>query len=104
MVKFPIEKLLLVPRERFHEGRVSIYVGARDSHGRSSPIQHMPAPVRIPNDKLVTALGQVAGYRMTLMLRPEEHVVVVGVRDELADVESVTRINHTPGTATDDSS
>lgn len=99
MVKFPIAKLLLVPQERFHEGRVSIYVAARDSEGRMSPIQQMPAPVRIPNEKLVTALGQVAGYRMTLMLRPEEHDVVVGVRDELADVESVARIHHTPGTS-----
>ena len=97
MVKFPIAKLLLVPQERFHEGRVSIYVAARDSQGRMSPIQQMPAPVRIPNENLVTALGQVAGYRMTLMLRPEEHDVVVGVRDELADVESMARIHHTPG-------
>ena len=99
MVKFPIAKLLLLPQEHFHEGRVAIFVGARDSQGGMSPIQKMPAPIRIPNDKLLTALGQVAGFRLTLMMSPDEHSVVVGVRDELANVESTTLARHTPGAA-----
>ena len=96
-VKFPIANLLLLPQEHFHEGRVSIFVGARDSQGGTSPIQKMPAPIRIPNDKLLTALAQVAGFRVTLMMNEGEHSVVVGVRDELGNVESTTRVSHTPG-------
>jgi VWFA-related protein len=99
MVKFPISSLLLLPQEKYHEGRVSIYVGARDQEGGLSPVQKMPAPIRIPNDKLLTALGQVAGFRLTLLLNPGEHAVAVGVRDELANVESTTTVLHTPGTA-----
>lgn len=98
MVKFPIAKLLLLPQEHFHEGRVSIFAGARGSKGGLSPIQKMPAPIRIPNDKLLTALGQVAGFRVTLMMNPGDHAVVVGVRDELANVDSTTHVEHTPGT------
>jgi len=98
-VKFPISSLLLLPQEQFHEGRVSIYVGARDQQGGLSPVQKMPAPIRIPNDKLLTALGQVAGFRLTLLLNPGEHAVAVGVRDELANVESTTTVIHTPGKA-----
>ena len=97
LVKFPIAKVLLLPQEHFHEGRVSIFVGARDGRGRTSPIQKMPAPIRIPNDQLLTALGQVAGYRMTLLLEDGEHSVVVGVRDELANVSSTTTMAHDPG-------
>ena len=97
MVKFPLSSLLLLPQEKFHEGRVSIYVGARDQNGGLSPVQKMPAPIRIPNDKLLTALGQVAGFRLTLLLSPGEHAVAVGVRDELANVESTTSVSHTPG-------
>ncbi len=97
MVKFPIANLLLLPQEHFHEGRVSIFVGARNSQGGTSPVQKMPTPIRIPNDKLLTALGQVAGFRVTLMMQEGEHAVVVGVRDELANVESTTRVSHTPG-------
>ena len=97
MVKFPLSSLLLLPQEQFHEGRVAIYVSARDNNGGLSPVQKMPAPIRIPNDKLLTALGQVAGFRVTLLLNPGEHSVAVGVRDELANVESTTIVTHTPG-------
>lgn len=97
MVKFPLSSLLLLPQEKFHEGRVSIYVGARDQQGGLSPVQKMPAPIRIPNDQLLTALGQVAGFRLTLLLNPGEHAVAVGVRDELANVDSTTIVKHTPG-------
>lgn len=97
MVRFPIAKVLLLPQEHFHEGRVSIYVGARDGGGMTSAIQKMPAPIRIPNDKLLTALGQVAGFRMTLRMQEGEHSVVVGVRDELANLSSTTREAHRPG-------
>ena len=97
MVRFPIAKVLLLPQEHFHEGRVSIFVGARDGRGMTSAIQKMPAPIRIPNDKLLTALGQVAGFRMTLRMKKGEHSVVVGVRDELANISSTTREVHQPG-------
>ena len=99
IVKFPIAKLALVPGENFHEGRVSIYVAAQDPNGNVSPIQKMPAPVRIPNDQLLTAMSQVAGYRMTLLMRPGEHRVAVTVRDELADVKSATVAAHAPDQA-----
>ncbi len=88
MVKVPLGKLVLLPQENVHVGRIGIFICARDGKGRSSPVQSVDVPIRIPNDQLLTALGQVAGYRMTLMIRPEEHSVAVGVRDELGRVES----------------
>jgi hypothetical protein len=54
----------------------------------------MPAPIHIPNDKLLTALGQVAGYRMMLLIGPGEHQVAVTVRDELAQTESSTLVRY----------
>ncbi len=96
-VKFPIARLLLMPRETHHEGQVSIFVAARDGEGRTSPVQKVPMPIRIPNEQLLTALSQVASFNVTLQMRDGEHSVVVGVRDELGDVESTTRASHTPG-------
>ncbi|MEM6796802.1 MAG: VWA domain-containing protein, partial [Acidobacteriota bacterium] len=91
IVKFPLGKLVLAPGERTHDGRVSIYVGARAAgSGNLSPVQRLPAPVTIPNDQLMTALGQVAGYRMMLNMRDGEHSVAVSVRDEIAQIESTT--------------
>jgi VWFA-related protein len=97
MVKVPLGKLVLVPQDEVHVGRLGIFICTRDSKGRTSPVQSIDVPIRIPNDQLLTALGQVAGYRMTLLMRPEEHSVAVGVRDELGRVEStVTDLWHPP--------
>jgi hypothetical protein len=71
LVKFPIARLVLLPQGNFHEGKVSVWVGTRDLRGRSSPVQEIAVPIRVPNDQLLTALGQTAAYKMPLLLRPE---------------------------------
>ncbi|MFL6293482.1 MAG: VWA domain-containing protein [Thermoanaerobaculia bacterium] len=97
LVKFPLANLVLVPQDKFHEGKLSLFVGARDSHGRTSPIQQVEVPIRVPNDQLLTALGQVGAYRMVMLLRPEPHTVAVAVRDELGNADSTARADYTPG-------
>lgn len=97
LVKFPLAKVVLVPQEQFHEGRLRLFLGARDSRGRSSPISEIEMPIRVPNDQLLTALGQIGAYRMTMLLRPETHTVAVAVRDELGNAESTARAEYTPG-------
>lgn len=97
LVKFPLANLVLVPQDKFHEGKLSLFVGARDSHGRTSPIQQVEVPIRVPNDQLLTALGQVGAYRMVMLLRPEPHTVAVAVRDELGNADSTAKADYTPG-------
>jgi hypothetical protein len=97
LVKFPLAKMVLLPQDKFHEGKLTLFVGARDSHGRTSPIQQIAVPIRVPNDQLLTALGQVGAYRMTMLLRPEPHTVAVAVRDELGNADSTAKADYTPG-------
>lgn len=97
LVKFPLANLVLVPQDQFHEGKLSLFVGARDSHGRSSPITQVEVPIRVPNDQLLTALGQVGAYRMTMLLRPEAHTVAVAVRDQVGNADSTAKADYTPG-------
>jgi VWFA-related protein len=97
MVKFPIARLVLLPQGTFHEGKVSVWVGTRDLRGRSSPVQEIAVPIRVPNDQLLTALGQTAAYKMPLLLRPEEHRIAVTVRDELGNVDSAVTAAFKPG-------
>ncbi len=98
MVKVPLGKLVLVPQEEVHVGRIGIFVCARDGKGRTSPVQSIDVPIRIPNNQLLTALGQVAGYRMVLEMRASGHEVAVGVRDELGRVESTVTRHWEPAT------
>jgi VWFA-related protein len=88
MVKVPLSNLVLVPQGGEHIGRIGIFICTRDGRGRTSPVKAIAVPIRIPSDQLQTALGQVAGYRMMLQMRPEEHAVAVAVRDELGRTES----------------
>jgi VWFA-related protein len=97
IVKFPLANLVLLPREQFHEARATIYVASRDLQGRISPVQKIDIPFRVPNDQLLTALGQTAGYKTSLLLRAEEHVLAIGVRDELGQVESAATVKYKPG-------
>jgi len=97
LVKFPLAKLVLLPRERFHEGQITLFVGARDSRGRLSPIQEIAVPIRVPNDQLLTALGQTAAYKTTLRLRNDAHVIGVSIRDELGNADSAIAVPYTPG-------
>ena len=99
LVKVPLGKLVLLPQADFHEGRLTVFVGARDRHGRTSDLTEVAIPIRVPNDQLLTALGQVAGYRARLRLRPIEHLVAVGVRDELGNVESTATTEFRPEAA-----
>lgn len=97
LVKFPLSRLVLLPSGEFHEGKVSIWVSARDLGGRSSPVRDVTVPIRVPNDQVLTALAQNAAYTMKLVLRDEEHQIAVAVRDELGNVESAVSVPFKPG-------
>jgi hypothetical protein len=96
LVKFPLANLVLVPQDQFHEGHLSLFLGARDSHGRSSAITEVDVPIRVPNDQLLTALGQIGAWKTTMLLRPEPHTVAVAVRDRIGNVDSTARAEFTP--------
>ncbi|HYG61022.1 MAG TPA: hypothetical protein VEL74_00450, partial [Thermoanaerobaculia bacterium] len=95
-VKLPLSKLVLLPQGAFHEGRVTIQLAVRDPKGSHSGINEVQVPVRIPNEQLLTALSQHAGYRTKVSLRPSSHVIAVSVRDELGNAESTVLTPYEP--------
>jgi VWFA-related protein len=99
LVKFPMSALVLLPQEKFHEGRVTVFVGARDGQGRVSDLTQIAIPVRVPNDQVLAAMGQTVAYRTSLVLRNESHTVAVGVRDEIGNQGSTVTAAYSPGQA-----
>jgi hypothetical protein len=99
LVKFPMSALVLLPQEKFHEGRVTLFVGAKDDRGRVSDLTQIAIPVRVANDQVLAAMGQTVAYRTNLMLRPEHHIVAVGVRDEIGNQGSTVTAPYSPGQA-----
>jgi VWFA-related protein len=97
LVKLPMEKLVLLPRGGAHEGKVRIFVGAKDTEGRISAINEIALPVRVPNEQILTAMTQSVATRVTLLLRPGESTLAVGVRDEQGSTDSTVIGTYTAG-------
>lgn len=93
MVKIPLSKLVLVPQQNAHLGQVSVFIAVRDASGRMSDPQKIDVPVTIPNDQLLNAMTRTAGYMAQLRMRPGSQKIAIGVRDELAAVDSTLNLN-----------
>jgi len=93
LIRVPISKLVLVPRERSHHGRLKIYLAVRDADGRVAQPEPIVVPVDIPNDQLLEALTRELGHGLNLQIRAGESKLAVGVRDEVAAVESTVNLN-----------
>lgn len=94
LVKIPVGNLVLLPVDGHYEGRVSIHVGASGPSGQPSAIESIEVDIRVPKHHLEASQGQasVFGHRMTLEMNPGEHLLAVGVRDEMGDTEATTLI------------
>jgi VWFA-related protein len=93
LVKVPISKLTLVPAESAHHGRITISVAVRGDDGSLSAPQHFEVPVDIPNEQLLTAMSREVGYGVNLLVRGGPGKLAVGVRDDVAAVESTVNLN-----------
>ena len=98
IVVLPLATVFVQPQENFHVAHLTVAVAARDGKGRVSGLPHAEFPIEIPNERLLSAPGQTAGYRFTLHLAPGESVLAVALRDDLSGTGSVVRMALTPGT------
>ncbi len=87
-VMVPIGELELVPRERFHQGRVRLFFSAMDEEGRMSDLQEVPLDIQIPTDEVEIAVEKPYLYMVSLEMRRGSHRLAVGVRDEIGATES----------------
>jgi VWFA-related protein len=88
LVKIPIGKLLLVPREKVRTANVRFFVAAIDSEGNKSDVQQARIPIQVPEAEVATAKQKYYVYSVSLLMRGGDHRVAVGVRDDLASAAS----------------
>jgi len=85
MVRIPLGKLVLVPRgELTEDARVRLFIAAIDSAGSTSEVQQTPVPISIPKADVAKAQQKTYVYSVTLLMRPGDQRVSVGVRDDVA--------------------
>ncbi|HEX9942433.1 MAG TPA: VWA domain-containing protein [Thermoanaerobaculia bacterium] len=99
ILAFPLASVLLQPQEHFHVGHLTLAVAVRDGKGRISGVPRAEVPVEIPNQRLLSAPGQSAGYRFTVHLFPGESVLAIAMRDDRSGTEGVIRTAINPEAA-----
>ena len=97
VVALPLAAVFVQPQENFHVAHLTVAVAARDGKGRISGLPRGELPIEIPNERLLSAPGQSAGYRFILHLAPGDSLLAVALRDDVSGTESVVRLALTPG-------
>lgn len=93
MVQIPFEKILLLPEEALHSGQLTLLVVVRDETTLGlSPFQQVEIPLQIPNDEILQVMTQSAAYPLELNIQEGPKRIAVGVRDRLAQVDSITLV------------
>lgn len=83
-LRIPLGKLVLLPRDGKHHGRLTVQVAARDRQGRLAPVRSAEIPLAIPDDRLAEARTKFYLYEVKMLMRQGDHTVAVGLRDEMA--------------------
>ncbi len=92
-VTFPLSEIALLPRNGAHEGRLSLFVAARDDEGWTSEVTELLMPIRL---KAPALPGQRASYTTRMALRSRPHTIVLGIRDELGNTVSTVSAPYVP--------
>lgn len=91
-VKVPFDKLLLLPHSEVHSGHLTLFVVVGDEAGGVSPFQRIEIPIRIPNERILEAMSGAAVYPLELEVRGGRQRLALGVRDQLAKVDSTLHV------------
>jgi VWFA-related protein len=83
LVRIPIGKLVLIPRDKTEDGRVRLFIAALDSAGGTSDVQQAPVPISIPKADVTVAQKKQYVYTVTLLMRQGDQRVSIGVRDDV---------------------
>jgi hypothetical protein len=90
-VRIPLGKLVLIPQEQVHQGRVRVSLAVVDENGLLSPVEQTPVPITIPNGEIEIARTKYYVYEAQLLMRQGGQRVAVGVRDDFAGQTSYVR-------------
>ena len=96
LIKVPMAKVSLLPQQSKHVGRLTFVVLAQGADGGLSQPAIGEVPIEIANAELLSAMGQVAGYRMKLRTSGGQQILAIGVRDEVARQDATLQLSLAP--------
>ncbi len=87
-VRIPVARLVLLPREEDHVGRIRLFIAALDEQGGMSEVQDTYLGINIPSASVEAARGEYWLFTHQLLMGGGRQKLAIGVRDELGGVEA----------------
>ena len=83
LVRIPIGRLVLIPRDKTEDAKVRLFIAALDERGGTSDVQQASVPISIPKGDVTAAQKKQYVYSVTLLMRPGDQRVSIGARDDV---------------------
>ncbi len=96
LVTIPLAGLEFEATPVSHDCDLSLWLAARDGDGKVIRAPKAKFPVSVPNDRLLTALAQTAGYTFRVPMKAGPASVAVTVRDEIGTAASTALASAAP--------
>lgn len=94
MVKVPFEKILLLPQEANHVGRLTLFVVVQEHKNQNlSTMSRVEVPLKIPNDQILAVMSQKAAYPLKLEMAGGSQRLAIGMRDHLGRVSATVEVD-----------
>jgi VWFA-related protein len=88
-LRLPMKQLTLISQDGAWTGGIALWVGVRDSAGRSTPVRSVRVPIRIPAAEGKEHLTRFFAYDLQMrMAERSEQTVAVGIQDDLGHTTS----------------
>lgn len=87
-VRIPVARLVLLPREKDHVGRIRLFIAALDEQGAMSEVQDTYLGINIPSDSVAEARQEYWLFNHQLLMGSGRQKLAIGVRDELGGAEA----------------
>lgn len=87
-VRVPLADVALLPTGESHEAHLRFFVAVMNEKGSVSPVQQVPAGLRLRNEYVEAARAESFLHHQELLMRRGLHKVALGIRDELSGEEA----------------
>ncbi len=82
LIRVPLGKVVLVPREGAYEGRLQVFFTAMDESGAVAHVRQDVVSIQVPRAELEDAKAKHYTYEARLLMEPGRHLFGAGIRDE----------------------
>ena len=88
-IHVPLANLTMIPGDVTTSGKVTVFLGVRDTDGQFSPIEHFQHPITISRQALDDRPDSTYQLKHTVGLKPGRQSLAIAVRDDLSAEHSI---------------